>query len=392
MSSVIRIKRSSTTASPTTLASGELAYSWASSTGGKLYIGWGAETIPGEADNIDPIGGKYYTDKMNHTPGILTANAAIITDANNSIDQLIVDNITIDGNTIASTANNVNLVFSLLGTGAVDVDGAKIINLATPTSNNDAANKIYVDTQIAALQSNTNLSISGDSGSDVVILASDILSFSGGTGLSSIVANNSITFNIDNTGVNAATYGSSTDIPVLTINAQGQITFAGTASISTDLSIAGDSGTDAVSLLTDTLTFTGGTGVTTAVSNNNVTFSIGQDVSTSSNVTFNDVTVNGTLFSNDITAETVTITGNLVVQGNTTIVNTEEIFVADNIILLNSNLEANTAPTTDAGIAVNRGSSPEVTFLWDETNDRWTLGARNLVANEFIGTIDGGTY
>lgn len=392
MSSVIRIKRSSSTASPLTLASGELAYSWAPVTGGKLYIGWGAETIPGEADNIDPIGGKYYTDKMNHTPGILTANASIITDANNSIDQLIVDNITIDGNTIFNTANNTNLILSVFGTGAIDVDGAKIINLAYPTIGTDAASKLYVDDQISALDDSRDLTFSGDVGTDVLILNSETISFLGGVGLSSVVANNSVTFNIDNTGVIAGSYGSSTQIPIITVNAQGQVTLASVASISTDLSIAGDSGTDSVSLLTDTLNFTGGTGVTTAVSNNNITFSIGQDVSTSSNVTFNDVTVNGTLFSNDITASTVTITGDLIVQGNTTTVNTEEIFLADNIIVLNSNLDANTAPTTDAGLVINRGSSSDVSFLWDETSDRWTLGAYNLVANEFIGTIDGGTY
>jgi hypothetical protein len=111
-----------------------------------------------------------------------------------------------------------------------------------------------------------------------------------------------------------------------------------------------------------------GTGVT--ITNGQI--AIGQAVATTSDVTFNDVTVDGTLNSDDITATTVTIAGNLTVTGTTTNVNTETINLADNIILLNSNHDASTAPTQDSGIEVNRGSSDNVKLFWDESANRWT--------------------
>lgn len=274
MSTVIRIKRSGNTVSPTTLASGEIAYSWESSTGGKLYLGWGDEIVTGQAPNISVIGGKYFTDKLDHTPGVLTANSAIITDANNKIDILNVDNITINGNTISSTDTNGNIVLDPNGTGTVDISSARITSVAAPTANTDATNKQYVDDAIAALETSSNLDIAGDSGTGSIILASETLTISGGTGLSSSVTDNTITINLDSTGVVANTYGSGTEVPVITVNAQGQITAVTTAAIASTLNIAGDSGTDGVNLLTDTFTITGGTALTSAVSNNAVTISL----------------------------------------------------------------------------------------------------------------------
>ena len=129
--------------------------------------------------------------------------------------------------------------------------------------------------------------------------------------------------------------------------------------------------------------FSAGTGVAIA----DGVISIGQAVGTTSDVTFNDVTVNGTLFSNDITAADVTISGNLIVSGTTTTVNTETIALADNVILLNSN--ATGTPSQDAGIEIERGDSTNVSLLWDETTGRWTVGTKDFVAANFIGDLTG---
>ncbi len=64
--------------------------------------------------------------------------------------QVTVDNLDINGNTIASTDTNGNITLDPNGTGAVDVSSAKIVNVATPTVNSDAANKVYVDTLVAS--------------------------------------------------------------------------------------------------------------------------------------------------------------------------------------------------------------------------------------------------
>ncbi|SVB85868.1 uncharacterized protein METZ01_LOCUS238722, partial [marine metagenome] len=134
---------------------------------------------------------------------------------------------------------------------------------------------------------------------------------------------------------------------------------------------------------------TGGTGVAIAGG----AISIGQAVATTDNVTFNNVTVNGTLGTDDITAATVTssghmiVGGNLTVQGTTTTVDSTTVAIGDNIIELNKDAATG---TIDAGILVNRGSDGDKSFIWDETNDRWSIGAENLYSTgSFLGNVTG---
>ena len=67
----------------------------------------------------------------------------------------------------------------------------------------------------------------------------------------------------------------------------------------------------------------------------------------------------------------VVITGNLTVSGETTYANTQHLFVGDNIFTLNADLPVGSAPSVDAGMEVNRGSSANVSLLWSEANDKW---------------------
>ena len=102
----------------------------------------------------------------------------------------------------------------------------------------------------------------------------------GGTGLSaSYDAGLGIwTIDLDNTGVSSGTYGTSTSIPRITVNAQGQITSITTNTVSTsagNLTVIADSGANqTINLDTETLTLSGGSGIDTTTQTNGVTFSV----------------------------------------------------------------------------------------------------------------------
>ena len=117
--------------------------------------------------------------------------------------------------------------------------------------------------------------VDDSSNTSTLTIGTDSLKISGGTGLESAVSGDVITINDSNTGVSAASYGSSTAIPVVTINAQGRITNASTASISTDLTVIDDASTSAtISLATDSFKISGGTGTTSAISGDTLTINL----------------------------------------------------------------------------------------------------------------------
>lgn len=119
------------------------------------------------------------------------------------------------------------------------------------------------------------------------------------------------------------------------------------------------------------------------------------------NVTATALTTNGTLsvtgaatFSNN-----VTVAGDFTVSGTTTFVNTATLNVADNIITLNSDVGA-VAPTENAGVEVNRGSSANVSLIWNETADNWQIttngstfaNLHSKLADIALGTDTSGDY
>lgn len=83
-------------------------------------------------------------------------------------------------------------------------------------------------------------------------------------------------------------------------------------------------------------------------------------------------TQSGTVYTVTIDAEETVISGNLTVNGQLTSITSNEVNIGDSIILLNSDIGATTAPTENGGFSVKRGNAAAVSFLWDETNDRFT--------------------
>jgi hypothetical protein len=140
MSTIIKLKNSGVSGSPSALATGELAYSFLTGTltngGDRLFIGTGAEdALTGAAANIEVIGGKYFTSKLDHALGTLTASSALLVDANSKIDVFNVDNLRLDGNTISSTDANGAISVVANGTGTIGVSTLGTINLNGATIN-----------------------------------------------------------------------------------------------------------------------------------------------------------------------------------------------------------------------------------------------------------------
>ena len=92
----ILIRRSGTQGEPVVLQQGEMAYSYLpdpatdgfGNGGDRLYIATGENDGNGNSTSIDVIGGKYFTDLLNHQQGTLTPNSAILVDDQSSVDIL----------------------------------------------------------------------------------------------------------------------------------------------------------------------------------------------------------------------------------------------------------------------------------------------------------------
>ncbi len=98
----------------------------------------------------------------------------------------------------------------------------------------------------------------------------------------------------------------------------------------------------------------------------------------STNADFNNVTVGGLLNSDDITAATMTASGNVIVQGDltvngtTTTINSSTLSIADTSVILNSDFTTG-SPTANQDIVATRGNENNTSIRWNETSDVWEL-------------------
>ena len=327
MASVIRIKRSGTAGNPSTLAAGELAYSAADADvvqgGDRLYVGFGTETN-GNAANHFVVGGKFFTDMLDHAKGTLTADSALVVDANKKIDEFFVDNLKLDGNTISSTNASGNINISPDGSGQTVISGLVV---------DDGATQRTIDEYIEDIAGGQ---IQGTSG----VISVTYNDTAGET-----------TIDLVETGVTAGSYGSSTAIPTFTVDSDGRLTAAGTVSVATTLSVSGDSGTASVNLLSDTINFVGSNNISTNVDSatDTVTISV-TDATTSQKGIASFATANFTVSSGVVSAKDVTLGTSTLSLGSTT----SSLAGLESITVDNLNIDGNTitATNTDGGISL----------------------------------------
>ena len=261
-------------------------------------------------------------------------------------------NINLPGVNAAGTQNTTGSAATLTTArtiGGVSFDGSANINLpgvnAAGTQNTTGTAATVTGATQAAITSAANLVTVGTIGTGVwqgTAIASGYIAADAITGAkiadnaidsehyvdgsidTAHIADDQVTAaKLANTAVTAAAYGSSSAIPVLTIDAQGRITAASTAATSSVLTIAADSGSnDTVTVGTDTLTFEGTANeIETTVSDNKINLGLPTNV---------------------------TIAGNLTVAGTQTTVSSTTITVADPLVALASN--NNTADAVDIGL------------------------------------------
>ena len=250
-------------------------------------------------------------------------------------------------------------------TGSLTLDSVAISAVQTSGesfADNDTSlmTSAAIDDRINAAITAEDLDIAGDSGTGSVDLDSQSLTISGDTGITTTASGQSISVDLDDTAVTPGSYGSGTSIPTFTVDQQGRLTAAGSASVSTTLDIAADSGTDnGVVLGTDTLTISGTANeIETSVSGDTVTIGLPNNVTISNNLT---------------------VTGNFTVNGTTTTVSTQNLNVEDALIGLQNELTGSN--TNDIGFIFERGSTGNnAAFIWDESEGKFKLGTTTATA------------
>lgn len=342
MASIIRIKRSSVSGNPTTLGAGELAYSAlpdnGSNGGDRLYIGMGTETS-GNAANHVIIGGKRYTDMVDAATNANTSLTIVKRDAS--------------GNFTAGT-----ITAALVG-------------------NADTATKLATARTIA---------LTGD--------ATASGSFDGSANFSQAIT-------LATVNSNTGSFGSASAIPVITVNGKGLITAVTTASVASSLSIAGDTGTDTVALLTDTLTFTGGTGITSTVTNNVVTMDIdstvatltGSQTLTNKTLTLPTIGTTGANFSGSTSGTTTLVAS--ATAGTTSLIlpaaNDTLVGKATNDILTNKSISGSTNTLTNIGNSSLTNSSILIGSSSVSLGGTITTiaGLSSVTSTSFVGALTG---
>jgi len=289
---------------------------------GNVTVG-GTLTVTGQTTLNDPL---QVNDSLNVT-GAVDLDSTLNVDGSSTLQ----DTLTVNGT--ATFNNPVQVNSTLDATGATTLDSTLTVGGGTTLNGAvDINNTLNVDSTSTFnddVQVNADLTVTG-------------------------VITGNITGNMTGNAASAAKLQTARTIS-LSGDVVGSVSFDGTQNVDITTTVQPNS----VALGTDT---TGNYVATIAGTAGEITVS--GSGSESSAVTIglpDDVNVTGNL----------TIGGNLDVQGTINSISTTEVNIVDNKVVLNTNVTD--APSSNAGIKVNRGASADVEVLWNETDDQWTL-------------------
>ena len=414
MAQTIKIKRSTSTATPTSLEAGELAYSFKSNSK-KLFIG-------DASNNVIAIGGETVfglaEGALQTTGGTMTGN--IVMSGTTTVDgrDLSVDGSKLDGietGADVTDATNVNAAGAVMNSDTSTASMSFVIDEDTMSS--DLATKVptqqsvkaYVDTEIGNLStgvtsvSGTAPIVSSGGASPAISISLDNVTVEKNT------SNNKLQAKTGTVVDNGTALATGDQIHAF-VTGQGYVTSSGVTSISSSTTnqitvTDGSTATPEIAAVTGTVA-NGGTALATGDQIHDFvtgllgdfTFSGGEISSTQSTITI-DPSVNGP-------SGVVVIDGSLEVKGTTTTVNSTTVTLADNIIRLNKDYSSAPSGTATYGIELNRGTPTDgtqtlVSFLYNETGDKWTVETKNGTNNEIIHTgnsasatytLDGGSF
>ena len=242
MANIIKIKRSTGATAPGSLGAGELAFTGgagtASNNGQRLFIG-----DPANSSAVTVIGGNYYTGLFSTgANGAVVADKVVTVDSNSKVDIWNVDNLRLNGNTVSSQSGalTISSPADLVLTHGGTIDLSAQTNEITLLDNRASALNIKEG-------NNSYLKFVTTNGSEKITVSKQL----------------------DIAGEYTLPTSDGTNGQALITNGSGVVSFA---TVSSSLTVGADSGSDdAVSLLSDTLNFTGGEGIDTTVSNNTIT-------------------------------------------------------------------------------------------------------------------------
>jgi hypothetical protein len=269
---------------------------------------------------------------------------------------------------ITGTANEIDVSASV---GAVTISLPETINAnvngnvtGNLTGNADTASKLATARTIA---------LAGD------VSGSASFDGSGSVSISTTIQPDSVALGTDTTGDYVASVSGTDGVSVTGTGEGAAVTVANTDKGSAQnifKTISSDSGAVSAASNSASVTIAGGTAISTSISNSTLT--IANDGVTALAGTANEIDVSASVGSitiglpdNVTIQENLTVLGDFTVSGSVTFLDTEHLRVQDNIITLNYGTTG--SPVLDSGIEVDRGDEDDVSLVWNETSDLWTL-------------------